>query len=67
MRKEALRTRKNEVLSSHLVESSRPSLTTVSFDVQTEEKKTDVTGHDKVTGSDFGRVVMLSNDALRTN
>ena len=33
MWKEAPRTRKKEVLSSHLVESSRPSLTTVSLEV----------------------------------
>ena len=34
MWKEAPWTRKKEVLSSHLVESSRPSLTTVSLEVQ---------------------------------
>ena len=33
MWKEAPRTRMKEVLSSHLVESSRPSLTTVSLEV----------------------------------
>ena len=34
MWKEVPRTRKKEVLSSHHVESSRPSLTTVSLEVQ---------------------------------
>ena len=36
MWKEVPRTRKKEVLSSHHVESSRPSLTTVSLEVQKE-------------------------------
>ena len=34
MWKEVLQTRKKEVLSSHLVESSRPSLMTVCLDVR---------------------------------
>ena len=37
MWKEAPRTRKKEVLSGHLVESSRPSLTTVNLEVQRYE------------------------------
>ena len=36
MWKEVPRTRKKEVLSSHHVESSRPSLTTVSLEVPSE-------------------------------
>ena len=53
MWKEVQRTRKKEVLSSHHVESSRPSLTTVSLEVLCHHSATKVAHQLKLGNNDI--------------